>query len=327
MPGMVHDGLEYGFGWRIARFSYWRALVDRYAIVHVSFPNEVFRNRSKTITLARYVLCLASLRIAKKLGRHIVWTVHNLANHEGYHARLEARFMDRYTDLVDLSVHMSEAGRDVATARYPRLTAKPATIIPHPHYGAAIGAGASREAALAALGLPADCRLILAFGAVRRYKNLLKLIHAFNDLPGDNNRLLVAGFPLDARLADAMRATVADGRVTLMLRGITEAEISTLFGAATLVVAPYLDILNSGTAFMSLTYGRPILVTARGAMKELEHQVGSTWVKLFDAPLTPLVLGDALHWAATPRDTAPDLAAFAPERIAAAYNRAFDGLI
>lgn len=326
MPGMVYDGLERIFGWRVARFNYWSALLDRYAILHVSFPNVVFRNRSLTITLARYALSVAAIRLAKMQGRRVAWTVHNLADHESYHPRLEARFMDRYTRMVDLTIHMSEAGRDAALARYPRLARKPAAIIPHPHYGETVDAPVTRAAALEKLGLPADCRLVLAFGVVRRYKNLLKLIHAFNDLPGRDVRLLVAGLPLDSGLADAMHR-IGDGRVTLLLRQIGETEIATLFGAATLVVAPYLDILNSGTAFMSLTYGRPIVVPDRGAMGELQGHVGPDWVKLFDAPLTSLTLGDALHWAGEARGETPDLSRFAPERIAAAYDRAFADLI
>ncbi|MGH6980582.1 MAG: hypothetical protein ACREFC_05190, partial [Stellaceae bacterium] len=113
----------------------------------------------------------------------------------------------------------------------------------------------------------------------------------------------------------------------LMLRSIKEPEIATLFGAATLVVAPYLEILNSGTAFMSLTYGRPILVPDRGALRELQSLVGDDWIKLFDAPLTPLVLGDALHWCEGTRASEPNLTPFAPERVAAAYDQAFQSLI
>ncbi len=153
-------------------------------------------------------------------------------------------------------------------------------------------------------------------------------MRAFNDLRGGDVRLLVAGSPLDVKLTDAMRDIAADdGRITLTLHSIAEPEIATLFGAATLVVAPYLDILNSGTAFMSLTYGRPILVPDRGAMRELQRQVDATWVKLFDAPLTPLTLGDALHWAGGPRAAQPDLSDFAPARISAAYDKALFDLI
>jgi beta-1,4-mannosyltransferase len=328
MLGMLHDHMERSFGWRVARFNYLRGVIGRYTILHISFPSVIFRNPSLAITLARYILALASIRVAKLLGRRVVWTVHNLADHDAYHPRLEARFMDRFADLLDLAVHMSAAGRDAAEARYPRLARKPSAIIPHPHYGGTIGERMSREAALAVLGLPPDCKLILAFGVIRRYKNLLKLIRGFNDMPNGNSRLLlIAGSPLDAELAGAMPRVAGTGRVTFMLRDIDESEFAILFGAATLVVAPYLDILNSGTAFMSLSHARPILVSNRGAMKELKDQVGADWIKLFDAPLTPLVLGDALHWAAPPRRTPPDLNPFAPERVAASYDRAFDNLI
>lgn len=327
MPGMVYDDMEQGFGWRVRRFNYWRALTGGYGILHVSFPNEVFRNRSRLVTLARYALSAMSLRAARLFGRRLVWTVHNLANHESYHPRLEARFMGFYTRLVDLAVHLSEAGRDGAMARYPHLAATRNTVIPHPHYGRTVGERMPREAALAKLGLPPDCKLILAFGVVRRYKNLIKLIRVFNDMPGGDTHLLIAGMPFDAGIADAMKRVVGDGRVTLMLRTIAAPEMATLFSAATLVVAPYLEILNSGTAFMSLTYGRPILVPDRGALRELHARVGGDWIRLFDAPLTPLVLGDALHWARAPRPAVPDLRHFAPERIAAAYDEAFAALI
>lgn len=62
-------------------------------------------------------------------------------------------------------------------------------------------------------------------------------------------------------------------------------------------------------------------------MSELQRHIGPDWVKLFEAPLTPLVLADALHWARAPRDPMPDLRAFAPGQVAAAYNRAFANLI
>lgn len=327
MPGLIHDGLEQRFGWRVARFGYWRGLVGRDVILHISFPHEAFRNRSKAITLVRAALSFWLLRLAKLRRHRLVWTVHNLAGHEGHHPRLESAFMDRYTRMMDLVVHLSGAGRDAALARYPQLADTPAVIIPHPHYRAPETGAPTREAALRQLGLPPDCKLLLAFGAVRRYKNLVALIRAFSDLPGDDIRLLVAGAPLDARLAGAIREIATDPRVTLTLRRIDESEIATLFRAATLVVAPYFDILNSGAAFMSLTHERPVLVPDRGAMKELQSGVGADWVGLFDAPLTPLLLGSAVHWAATPRGARPDLSAFAPERSAASYDAALSKLL
>jgi glycosyltransferase involved in cell wall biosynthesis len=327
MPGSIHDDLERHFGWRVARFDYWRGVASRYAILHVSFPHEAFRNRSKAISLVRAVLHLTVLRLAKARHRRLVWTVHNLTDHESHHPQLESAFMDRYTGMADLVIHMSEVGRDAAVARYPRLAAKPAAIIPHPYYRTAGNDAPTREAALKALGLPPDCKLLLAFGVVRRYKNLLTLVRAFSDLPGSDIRLVVAGVPVDVALAQAIRDVATDSRIKLILRKIAEGEIASLFAAATLVVAPYFDILNSGAAVLSLTHRRPVLVPRRGAMPELQKNIGPDWVRLFDAPLTPLELGNAVHWANEPRDDAPDLNRFAPEKAAAAYDAALSRLI
>ncbi len=323
---IIHNGLEQDFGWRVGAFSYWRALFRRYKILHFSFPNEVFRNRSPAITLVRFGLALGTLRIANLLRRRVVWTIHNLADHEGHHPTLERIYMDRFTARVDHTVHLSEAGRDTAIKRYPRLAAKPAVVIPHPRYAELADSDMTREAALTALGLPTNCRLILAFGVIRRYKNLLKLIRAFHDLPGDDTRLVVAGYPQDEHLAETLRNVATDSRISLMFRAIDDREVATLFKAASLVVAPYVEILNSGAAFMCLTHGRLILVPDRGAMKELQRQVGPLWIKLFEAPLTPLVLADGLHWAAAPRDGKPDMTPFSPERVTAAYDAVFQSL-
>jgi glycosyltransferase involved in cell wall biosynthesis len=325
MPAMLYDGMQ-RIGWQVSSYGFWRGLFGRDAVLHISFPNDVFRNRSRLLTLVRYLLALGAIQIAKRRGRRVVWTVHNLADHEGFHPRLETRFMGRFTALVDFVIHMSDAGRIAAEKRYPHLAEKPATLIPHPRYRTPAGPAIPRDATLRALGLPGDCEVILAFGVVRRYKNLLKLMQAFADLPGANRRLVIAGFPLDTGVTTTIRR-LADDRIIPMLHAIPDAEVAALFRAATVVVAPYLDILNSGTAFLSLSHGRPVLVPKRGAMAELQDQVGKDWVKLFDAPLTPLLLADALRWAAAPRDVAPDLTPFAPERIAGAYDRALTALI
>jgi glycosyltransferase involved in cell wall biosynthesis len=323
----VHDGLAQGHGWRVAAFTLWRAVFGRYAVLHVSFPSDAFRHRSKVLAALRCAVVLGVIRLAKLRRRRVVWTVHNLVDHEGYHAALEARFMSRYVAQIDLAIHLSDAGRALVTGRYPGIATARAAVIPHPSYPLrGSGTDTPRDATLRALGLPADAEMILAFGVVRRYKNLLKLIEAFRDLPGRRKRLVIAGFPLDAKLAEALRE-LSDDRIVLVLHEISDAEVAALFRAATLVAAPYLDILNSGAAFLALSHNRPILVPDRGAMAELQSQVGTDWVKLFDAPMSPLLLGEALDWASAPRGDAPDLTPFAPARVAAAYDRALAAII
>jgi len=327
MPGMIYDGLEREHGWSIAGFRYWRAPLGRYSLLHVSFPNAVFRNRSRFVTGVRAAMAVASIKVAKLRRKRVVWTVHNIADHEAYHSALEARFMRWFASQVDLVIHMSEDGKRAALRHYPQLASTRSATIPHPHYGTAARTAMPRGDALGVLGLAPDCRLVLAFGVVRRYKNLLTLARAFLGLPQDKARLLIAGMPLDLKLAHHLRKLAVDDRVILMLRAVEAESIGTLFGAARLVVAPYVDILNSGTALLSLTYGRPVLVPNRGAMADLQRAVGEDWVRLYEPALNELVLGAALQWAAMPRAAGPDLTRFDPETIVAAYATEFAQLV
>jgi beta-1,4-mannosyltransferase len=68
------------------------------------------------------------------------------------------------------------------------------------------------------------------------------------------------------------------------------------FRAAELIVLPYRDILNSGTALLSLSFNRPVLVPDRGAMKELREKVGRKWVRTFVGEINARELEQALTW-------------------------------
>ena len=67
--------------------------------------------------------------------------------------------------------------------------------------------------------------------------------------------------------------------------------------AADLVVLPFTEILNSGSAILALSFNRPLLVPSRGAMAELFDIIGPDWVRLYDGPLTSQILEEAVLWA------------------------------
>ena len=93
--------------------------------------------------------------------------------------------------------------------------------------------------------------------------------------------------------------------------------------AADLLVFPYRDILNSGSALLGLSFDRPVLVPKLGAMGELQQAIGADWVRTYEGELNAAVLASALEWATTAaRATAP-LAAFGWEAIARQTLAAF----
>jgi hypothetical protein len=87
--------------------------------------------------------------------------------------------------------------------------------------------------------------------------------------------------------------------------------VQLLFSAADLVVLPFSDIMHSGSAILALSFNKPVLVPARGALPELQARVGAQWVRTYQGELTPAILADAAVWAKNSiRNPLPDLSSF-----------------
>jgi glycosyltransferase involved in cell wall biosynthesis len=322
----LYDGLE-KFGWKTDEFTYRTALHHSYGIVHIHQGTFPFRNKRKWIALPRLAIAVSLLWLARARGAKLVWSLHNLGSHEQYHPRLEAAYLRWISRTLSSSFHMSESGREAAVARYPGLGKKPSAIVPLMHFSETFGELPNRQTARAQLGLKDDLKVILMLGQIRRYKNVPELIRVFRELPGDELRLFVVGNPLDPGVVQDIRRVATDPRISLSLQTAPVAAVKVFMAAADLVVAPYHEVLNSGSALLALTHHRPVLLPNRGAMAELHAKVGGQWVRIYEPPLTPAELGAALDWAAEQRiPAAPDLSYFAPDRVVEGHAGAFADL-
>jgi glycosyltransferase involved in cell wall biosynthesis len=312
-------------GVRVQGATPWRLLRGQGELWHLHWPEHSFNARSaaRASVSARTWLHLA--REARRAGLRIVWTVHNVRAHDGRHPEREARFWEEFLPLVDGVVHLSQAGRLAAEARFPGLVTTPHWTIPHGHYRGEYRTLLDRDAARARLGLPAGGPLVLCSGRLRPYKNVPALLDAVRALPDPALRCLVTGASTDPELRRTVEAAArGDTRIHLDLRHLRKSELATAHAAADLVVLPYREILNSGSALLALSLDRPVLVPRQGAMAELADAVGHDWVRCYDGPLTADVLAEALAWAReTPRAASAPLDAFAWPAIARAHRDAY----
>jgi glycosyltransferase involved in cell wall biosynthesis len=140
--------------------------------------------------------------------------------------------------------------------------------------------------------------MVLFVGAVRAYKNVDTLVRAFRDVTTPNASLYIVGSPNSAKLAESILAEASsDNRVSVLFEFVEPKALSAYLSAADLVVLPYRDILNSGSALLALSLNRPILVPDLGAMGELKGDFGDSWVRTFNGELDPSTLESALDWA------------------------------
>lgn len=287
-------------GVRVHDFTPGRAFRGGYDVLHVHWPEKALNAKSLLGRVSGAAAAVAMLEAAHLHGARIVWTAHNARPHESRHPRLEEWFWSAFVRRVDTVIHPSMAGRDAVEARYPELARRPHAVVPMGHYRGAYPDSISREDARAAFGIPGGTRVVVFLGLVRPYKNVTDLVRAVRALPPEAGQvfLLVGGAPHTAELADEIRqAAGGDSRVYLRLEHVPDDDVQRFLRAADLVVLPFRDITNSGSALLALSFDRPVLVPARGAMGELRALVGAAWVRTYDGDLTPDVLARALDWA------------------------------
>jgi glycosyltransferase involved in cell wall biosynthesis len=238
-------------------------------LLHLHFFDELTQRPARLETAARSLAFLGLLAALRRAGVGLVWTAHNLEPHEcrrpGW-AFLVYRSVARLSGAV---IAHSEGARAALERRYGPLPR--AAVIPHGSYIGCYGPRRGRVESRVALGLPAAGRLVLAFGALRPYKQLEGLIDAFAALPAPGRGvLLIAGQPKDPAYAAELGRRVAGVPGVLLRAGfIPDDQVALYLGAADIVALSYRSLLTSGILLSALSYGRPVVAPALGPVAEL----------------------------------------------------------
>ena len=149
---------------------------------------------------------------------------------------------------------------------------KPALLVSHPLYDN-FGAILPKTEARTHLGLPADEKIILFFGFIRKYKGLDLLFEAMA-LPAIKNagiRLLVAGEFYEEEKGYQAQIDQLDIREQLYLRTdfIPDSEVKYYLSAADAVIQPYRNATQSGVTPPAYHFEKPMLVTNVGGLPAL----------------------------------------------------------
>jgi len=156
---------------------------------------------------------------------------------------------------------------------------KPALLVSHPLYDN-FGAPISKAAARQQLGLPADEKIILFFGFIRKYKGLDLLFEAMAlpEIKSTSLRLLVAGEFYEAEKDYQAQIDRLGIREQLYLRTdfIPDSEVKYYLCAADAVIQPYRNATQSGVTPLAYHFEKPMVVTNVGGLPSLvpHHQVG-----------------------------------------------------
>lgn len=105
--------------------------------------------------------------------------------------------------------------------------------------------------------------IILFFGRILEYKGLKYLIKAFEKLPKEKYKLIIAG------KGDINCNIPKNIDVEVMNKFISDEEMKKIFSKSNINVLPYISASQSGIAYLSLAFEKPVIATKVGALPEV----------------------------------------------------------
>lgn len=295
------DGPEF----EMVFFSWRRALLGHYDILHVHWPEQLVGQERGLSGAVRWLRVRALLARLRRRDIPVVRTLHNLRPHD----RVGSSRYDRLTAELDartrVEIHLvPEPGREVAAHTVE---------VPHGDYRAPY-ARHPRS--------PAQAGRLVSFGILKRYKGIDGMLDVFAELDDDALTLRVVGEPVDAATVAAIDAACSsDRRVSRRYGFVPDADLVREVSAAQLVVLPYAQLHSSGALLAALSLNRPVLVPDTSTTRALRDEVGTGWVRLFAPPITAEALRDSLR-DGVPAG-APDLRRRAWDRVREGHERAY----
>jgi len=247
--------------------------------VHWTHPYLIGSSLRHSMEISiRFFLLMLKAKIA---GSKLVWTVHNLGEHERKFPVFEKYMHMFFARMVNVIITHSQFAKDKVVDRF-HLTdcAEKIHIVPHGHYIDNYKNDISGKEARAELGISLSKKVLLFFGLIRPYKGLPELIAAFDKISEGNELLILAGRPYDEHIKTEISDLVADRKDILFYPGfVADERMQVYMNAADAVVFPFKDIFTSGSVLLAMSFAKAIVVPK---LESLSDVIGSGGAVTYD---------------------------------------------
>ncbi len=249
-------------------------------VLHLHWLHSFLVRTSYLKSLLSSTLFVSQLLLLKMLGVKIVWTVHNLKNHDNQYLRLERFFTVLVARLCDaIIVH----GISVKASLQKALGLpddQKIQAIPHGNYINCYRNTLSAEAAREQLNLSDKGPVCLFLGLIRPYKGVVELMDAFKisrQQHTDAQLLIVGKIWLQDPAFHTLieEKAIASTSVTLVSKFIPDDQLQLYFNACDVVIFPYTDILTSGAVLLAMSFKKACVAPRLGCMQDTLDERGA----------------------------------------------------
>lgn len=245
-----------------------RENASRLDAIHLHWPEDNWRYARNRFggALRGIIGFWKFLRLTRRFGISIIWTVHNLEHHEGidWIDHLGYRLLARYADLL---ICHSYSARNVVEKRW-RPSGR-IIVMQHGNYDGVYPEPRPRREVLERMGLQPDVPTVCCVGGIRKYKGVDVAVEAIGILNG-GYQLIVAGWPSAKYDLGGLRRTTDNMPFVRVLPQLLSAQdFADIVGASDAVLLPYHHITGSGAFMAAMTLSRGVVASDLPYFREM----------------------------------------------------------
>lgn len=280
----------------IKEFSFKAALGLDYDLIHVHWP-EFYLNSNYFMKAIGYsfafLFCLAYSRL---FGRKLVWTVHNLKPHKIKHLFTNNVFWFLFVRMVDAVISLSFSNENIIMKKNLVPSGVMKKVIYHGLYDGFYENTVSKDAAKNKLNIPQDMDVCLFIGQVKSYKNVEMLVELFSkEYTLKDTLLLIAGkFESVSYYNDIAKLASESTNIIIHNYFVPEGELQTYFNASDVCLLPFKEIFNSGSALLSASFNKPVLVPESDNFTEYSNIIPGNLICTYNKELTAGLISTAI---------------------------------
>lgn len=243
-------------------------------ILHLHWLHPYLLRDSAVGSWIRGLRFLFEIALIRRRGTKIVWTVHNLSNHDQKHSVIELKLTRMFVRQVDLVVAHGQYAVNAARARFQIPEAIPTLAVRFPNYSERYQTNLSEQQCRQHWKTITDGTVIGFLGRVEPYKQVVELVRAFRKAGSDGDQLLIGGSASsDDYAAEVISAIEGDSRIRFLNAYLKEQDMASFLKAVDVVACPSKGILTSSSVPLAMSFGRPVVAPAEGCIPE---EVGDT---------------------------------------------------
>ncbi|MBD2435660.1 glycosyltransferase family 4 protein [Nostoc sp. FACHB-110] len=250
---------------------------EKVDFIHLHWLHPFFQKNNSLINTIKLVIIVLQLVLLKLSNIKIVWTVHNLKNHEKANLIFERTLSIVVAELADAIITHCEIAKAEAVKHFLIRNQAKVFVVPNGNYIGFYENTIDKSTARERLGLKPTSVVFTFLGEIRLYKGIFELIDTFHQLPEENIELVIAGrvHNNSQEMTDRLREIIGDDhRIKFSPGFVPNDEIQLYMNACDTVIVPYRDILTSSSVLLAMSFARACIAPRRGCIGEIIDDVG-----------------------------------------------------